>query len=535
VAAKYPVDIVFDAVDRVTGSMRRINSRIERMTGPMKNLNNRMRALSRASGFVRLQESIGNVGRATGRVARQFGALATKIGLLGGLAVGVLVRIVSGVAETGDNIAKSVRSIGISAQFLQEYQFVAERMGITQDALNKSFFGMAKRLGEMKSGYGTLSALLKKTNPQLMRQLMATKSTEESFSLLMSAMEKIEDPTVRAAFASAAFGRQGLRMANIARAGSEEVERLRRRAHELGLVLSDDALDASERYQDSLTDMKSAMAGLTNIIGASLMPVFSDLMDRMTVFFVNNRGQIQAWAENFVSRIPGALSDLQQGAMALLDRLQPLTDTIQWMFETFGTGETILAGVAVVMGGPLLAAIGSLATAFVSLGVAIGFTPIGWILAGIAGIAAAVWAASKAVDYVRDNWGGVWEFVSDSIGWVIDALALVGDALLGNFGSVMARLRRMGEAVTRMVPDWLKDWLAGSDEKTVTVRDERSGGARGGVEGARGAIQSSTRTERRESRVTVDFRNVPRGARVSREGADDDGVDLSMGHAMAMP
>lgn len=529
-AEDYPVNVVFDAVDRVTRPMRRINSRIERMTGPLRRLNNRFRALARESGLMRLRESIGRVGSATGRVLRQFGRLATRLTLIGGLAGAALTRVVNKVASTGDELAKSARSMGISAEFLQEYQFAAERVGVSQSVLNTSFVAFSKRLGEMKNGYGRLRTLLKETNPELMAQLEATQSTEEAFGLLMGAMEQIEDPAKRSALAAAAFSRQGVRLTNIAIAGSEEIARLRRRAHELGLVLDEEALASSERYQDSLTNMRSAMEGLRNIIGASLMPVFADLMDRMTIFFVNNREAIREWADNFAASVPERLEAMRDAAVSLFDRLQPLINVIQWMFDTFGTGETILGAVAVVMAGPLLAAVGGLAVALTGLGVAIATTPIGWFLAGIAGISAAIWGASKAVDWVRDNWPGIWGAISDVIGGVIDTFGSLWDLLTGNFTRLQERMQRMAEAASRLIPDWLKNWLSSDDDKTVTVRDEREG-ARGAA-GARGALQSSTHTERRESRVTLDLQNVPRGSRVRQEGDTED-VDLSMGFAMA--
>lgn len=531
-AEEYPVNVVFEAVDRIAAPMRRINSRIERMTGPLRRLNNRFRALARESGLMRLRESIGRVGSAMGGVLRQFGRLASRLAFIGGLAGTALVRLVSGVARTGDELAKSARSMGISVEFLQEYQFAAERVGVSQSVLNTSFVAFSKRLGEMKNGYGRLRTLLKETNPDLMAQLEATRSTEEAFGLLMGAMEQIEDPARRSALAAAAFSRQGVRLTNIAIAGSEEIARLRRRAHELGLVLDEEALASSERYQDSLTNMRSAMAGLRNIIGAALMPVFADLMDRMTIFFVNNREAIREWAQSFAASVPERLEAMRDAAVSLLDRLQPLIDSLRWMSDAFGTGEPIVDGLAVLMGGPLLASVAALGVKVLTLIAAIASTPIGWFLAGVAGMAAAVWGASQAVDYVRDVWPAAWQAVSDVIGGVIDTFGALWDLLTGNFTRLQERIQRMAEAASRLIPDLQ---VLQGDGPRLRVQAEGGAGEFGGAQGA-AAIAGHRpldrrRLVRRENRIAVEIDGVPRGSRLEREG-DDEAVSVGARYAL---
>lgn len=532
-AEEYPVNVVFEALDRVTAPMRRINSRIERMTGPMRRLNNRLRAIGRESGIVRLRESMGRVASSTGRVIRQFGALAMKIGLVGGLAAGVLTRVVNKVAGTGDEFAKFARSIGMSTDFLQEYQFVAERVGVSQEVMKQSFVAFDKRLGEMKSGYGRLNTLLKETNPELQEQLKATKNSEEAFGLLMSAMEKMEDPSKRTALAAAAFSRQGVRMTNIAQAGSEEVDRLRRRAHELGLVMDEEALKASERYQDSLTNMQAAMSGLQRIVGGALIPVFADLMDRMTIFFVNNREQIQEWAERFAASVPERLEAIRDGAVQLFDRLQPLIDVIQWMSDAFGTGDPIIDGVAVVMAGPLVASVAALGAQVLAVVAAIATTPIGWFLAGIAGIAAAVWGVSQAVDYFRDAWLGPWRAISNVIGGVVDTFGALWDLLTGDFARLQERVSRMTNAVSRLVPDWLGDWLEDGDGPGVTVRGEDAGRGRAQAAAAAAGTAPLERRSvlRRRNSIAVEVSGLPDGARVTREG-DDENVEIAARRAL---
>lgn len=557
-AEDYPVNIVFDAVDRVTASMRRINSRIERMTGPFRRLNNSFRALGRESGLIRLQESLGRVSSATGRVVRQIGALGKKLGVLGTIAGVGLFKIVRDTTRAGDEVSKFARRVGVSVEWLQEMQFVAERSGVKIESFNMAVQRAGRRIGEFVAmGRGEAAPVLEGMG-FTREQLKNLGSIDNILPLVLDKLSKIENANVRNAAAMKLFDSEGVAVVQMLEDGVQGIDALRAEARRLGLVLSEDAARGSERFEDKFTNLMSSLAGARNVIGVALLPVLSDLIDRMTTFFIENRPQIQAWAEEFATRIPSALTDLRDGAMSLLNRLQPLIDAVQWLFDTFGTGETILTALAVVIGGPLIAAVGSLATAVIGLGAAIGFTPIGWFLAAIAALAAAVWGASKAVDYVRDTWPGVWQVISDAIGIVVDSIGILFDLLTGDFDAVAARFKRIAETISNAWSDvwggikagaqafwnWMKPWLAKMqpviDAMLAPIKLAVQGaqtlarwtGMGGDDQGARGAIQSSTQTQRRESRVTVDLQGLPRGARVQQQGDVTDDIDLSMGWSM---
>lgn len=578
-AEDYPVNVVFKAMDRVSQPVQRINNRIERLTGPVRRFNNRMRALGRNAGLQQITAAAGRVRGALGRVSAAAGRVMTRLGIIGGLGAGAVARVVSNVADMGDEFAKSARSMGISVDFLQEYQFAAERLGVTKKTLNTSLVAFSKRLGEMKNGYGRLRTLLKETNPELQAQLETADSTEKAFQLLMDAMSQMEDPSRRSALAAAAFSRQGVRLTNIAQAGSEEVARLRDRARELGLIMDSNATGSAEKYQDALTNMKAALTGASIVVSTQLMPVFTDLMAKFTHWLVDNKAAVKEWASAFSTNIPDYLRAIREGATSLFDAMGPLVATAQWLFDTFGTGETILAAVGAVIGGPLIAAMASLVPAVVALGTAIGFTPIGWFIAGIAGIAAGIYGLKKAVDWLEQRFPAAFQVAQDAFGVLVDALLAPISIITGDFDGLMAKVERMGatfdkyfpnaketwntfvaaikapfgwmfekfdsfmekirgigETIDKYLPDWFSDWISGDSNAQLNVTtnaggDIQRGATPGPPGGASGAVTAQTRTERRESRVQIDFDNLPAGARVTQEGDTGD-VDLSMGLPM---
>lgn len=60
-----------------------------------------------------------------------------------------MVGLTNKVASTGDAVAKTSRAIEFNAQAYQEYQFAADRVGVSQETFNQSLLAFGKRLGEL--------------------------------------------------------------------------------------------------------------------------------------------------------------------------------------------------------------------------------------------------------------------------------------------------------------------------------------------------------------------------------------------------
>jgi hypothetical protein len=95
--------------------------------------------------------------------------------------------------------------------------------------------------------------------------------------------------------------------------------------------------------------------------------------------------------------------------------------------DRFGALNTALAAVALWITGPLLTAIALVGIAFVKLGAAILATPIGWILAGVAALAASVYVLYQRWDEFLAYWGNLWQRVKDGFnqGFIIGIITLL--------------------------------------------------------------------------------------------------------------
>ena len=330
--------VVLELKNRIGGPMRRLRRQVARETAA-------------------LRASFARVGRISRGMALGITGAATAVGAL-------LTKMTLDVARGGDNIAKLADQLGIGTEALQEYRYAAERMGVGQDLLDKSLATFSKRLGEARSGTGALTTYLKKSNPALLDQLVTTENLEEAFGLYLKAVEATEDPTVRAAGAAAAFGRSGVEMIRIVRDGTENIDRLRKRGRDLGLVMSDDMTRSSETFMDALTNAKSVMIGVRNVIGGSLLPAFTQIMDSFSAYVLENRDAIKAWADEFASNLPERIEHLGRD-------LRELGRTARGFVEAVGGIKNVLIGLVGLTLAPLAASVLGVVAAVTQLSAAL--------------------------------------------------------------------------------------------------------------------------------------------------------------------
>jgi len=231
--------------------LARLLLRIDADTGRLR------QELTVAEGSVRTAG--GRMERAFARARRGLESLTRSMLSARGAAVALGSATALGLAvkrsiDFADEIAKTADRIGITTDALQEYRFAADLAGVSQANLDSALEAFSKRLGEARAGTGTLTTFLAKLDQGLLTQVRSAGSVDEAFTLILRAMAGLEHQADRTALSAAAFGRSaGIEMANLVRHGTSEMEAARRKARELGIVLSEDLLRGAELAKDQLT------------------------------------------------------------------------------------------------------------------------------------------------------------------------------------------------------------------------------------------------------------------------------------------
>lgn len=180
------------------------------------------------------------------------------------------------VAEYGDNIDKMSQKMGLSAQAYQEWDAIMQHSGTSMET--------------MKAGMKTLANAVENGNEAFQRigltqEQIASMSQEDLFAATIAGLQNVDNETERTYLAGQLLGRGATELGALLNTSAEDTEAMRQRVHELGGVMSDEAVKASAAYQDSLQDMQTAFSGLKNNMMAQFLPSITTVMDGIADIF----------------------------------------------------------------------------------------------------------------------------------------------------------------------------------------------------------------------------------------------------------
>lgn len=406
---RFNIETAYKAVDQSTRTIGKIQSKMMRFTSTVSM---GMRRLNRV------------MSRVTGAVTRglKYGFSAATV-----VATGLFLAI-NRTAESMDALAKKTRAIDFPIEAFQEWRFVAEQSGVTQDVFDKSLTKFTKTVGELKGGYGAMFTALKKTNRPLLRQLKQTNNVSDAFDLYLKAIRKTPGAMNKAALATAAFGRSGVDVINITNNSAEQIEKLRAQMRENGIVTAEQAAKA-EAYNDMMNRVKKTVVGFMVDGLTPLMPIITDLADRARAWAVANKDVI---TEKF-----------QQGIRWVIDNFQTL---VKW-------GKRIAAAIAVFYG--LSAAIKVVNVAMTIFNAVAAMNPIVLIVIAVAAAVAAIIIFRKeliqftigVIEKIKEVAGNIKKFFEDPIPYIIKALKYLKGKVISILESLWGGIKNIGRLI----------------------------------------------------------------------------------------
>lgn len=318
---KNAVETDFRANDRMTrtlGVMSRGMQRLNRMAGRMK------------AGLT----AAGRAGVYLGRNAMRI----AKVGLFAvtGAATAVFLSVTK-LAGGMDDLAKTTRAIDFDIEKFQEFRFAAEQSGVGSEKFTKSLTKFTKTVGEAKGGYGAMFTALKKTNPQLLKQLRNTNNASDAFELYLKAIRETPGAMNKAALATAGFGREGVAMINMANLSEDALNDLRMQMRQNGVVTAEQAAKA-ESFNDAMNRMKLTAKGLAIDALSPLMPLFEKGADRLRSWIIENRElikqKIHMVFENIVKFGRKAFIFLSENIPRLIEKIRSIGEQgFAWIKE----------------------------------------------------------------------------------------------------------------------------------------------------------------------------------------------------------
>lgn len=170
-------------------------------------------------------------------------------------------------SAAGDRIDKQSQALGLSRKAFQEWDYILAQSGASIDSLGIS----------MKTMQAALSANSAETASGLARlglsaARLQSMSPEDQFEALVRAFQKMPAGAKKSELALQLFGKNAQSLMPLLNSSTTSIDELREQAEKLGLIMSDEDVDASVAFGDALDDLSRSWQSFKMKIGAQFLP-----------------------------------------------------------------------------------------------------------------------------------------------------------------------------------------------------------------------------------------------------------------------
>ncbi len=354
--------------------------------------------------------------RAAERKLRAFGdsirTMGFKMMSIGAAMLAPLASSAKAFSTLGDSVAKMAKRTGLSVESVSELSYAASQSGIEIEALENGIRKMQRSIYDAGRGLSTAVDALKSLG--LSYRQLENLSPEEQFKLIADRLNRIQDPTRKAAIAMMLFGRSGTALLPLFEQGAAGLDALQQEARRLGLTMSGEDARAAEVFNDTLDRLWSVVKMMAFQVGAALAPALQKMVEAIIEVLVKVNTWIQQNRQVIVMITKFAAALVAGGAAMVV-----LGTAISGLGLAFGKLSAIITGI-----GAVLKTLGS-AIAFLT-------SPIGLVIAAVAALGAYLIyttdIAGKAVDWLGQKFSILKDDALAAYQGIADAM-VAGDIL----------------------------------------------------------------------------------------------------------
>lgn len=568
------LEVTLSLIDKATAPLTAFNKRVADITKPIRDVNNRLMVLGRESGIGKISDAFKGVGEAAGGVAEQVRALgetALKVGAGIGVIGGALFGLVKMTADFGDRTDELSNKAGVSARAFQEMAYAAKFSSIDAETLATTLAKMNKNIVAAVTGNKEMAVWFKRAGLSI-SDLKKLKP-DEVFDRVLAKIDlfnKAGNSMKANGLATGILGKGGADLIPAA----DGFDELRKKAEQLGIVMSDDAVKASAAFNDKFDETATVIKGVGFMIGGILMPHVQKIVEIIEEWTLKNRDLIASKVTEWLGKFNDALPEIIKNVKELFGYFKGKAEFLMTVVDAVGGVTNALKIFAAIKLLPLVASIATLAKAFGLLNLAVLTSPITYIVLGIIAVIAALVVTGfwfyKNWDLIAKGFGDVWQsaskVVSDELNGIADSFSNAWTQLIAESKKAWTELKDffsgLWDGIKTMFDDGVKyitdklasinpvnaigsawDWTKGLFGGGATPAPSQGVGSTAGMLGAPvgvgplaaqsgGGAQSQGVTNTNNAKVSVDFTNVPKGVDVKPDVGNKAPLDLSMGYAM---
>ena len=264
------------------------------------------------------EDSSKGIGGAFTSIAKGAAAVGTAV-VAGASAVGgAAFKMASDTAAAADEVDKTSQKLGMSREAYQEWDYVLSQSGVEITSMTTGLKTLTNKIDDAKNGSKSATEMFNKLGVSM--NDLQSMSREEAFDAVIKGMQGMEDSTERAALANDLFGRSGQELTALFNQTAESTEQLKNKAHELGMIMSDETIDSGVVFTDTIDTIKRSLSGAANSLGGTVLPIVQTVLN----FIVERMPTIQALINQLSPVITSVFGSLLPPLFNLAETLFPV-------------------------------------------------------------------------------------------------------------------------------------------------------------------------------------------------------------------
>jgi phage-related minor tail protein len=383
-------------------NLKGFETQLKQCKSPLKDL---------ADGFDNFGNKASNIGN----------KLMPVSGALAGVAAGAAAMAVN-TGKAADDINTLAKQTGLSTEAIQKFQYASDIIDVPLETFTGSLAKLTKNMQGAKNGSKNVIEAFDELGVSFLDSNGQLRNNQDVFNDAIDALGKIENQTQRDALAMQIFGKSAQDLNPLILGGADSLKQMGEEAEAAGLILSQDALDSANAFNDELDILKATAKGtfsqLGVEIGTMLMPFLKELLENVKGFM--------SW-----------LRGLDEGTLKFIATVGLLVAGIAPLLIAVGKISTGISAL-ISLGTTLALIISGVSTAFKALNLVMLANPIGIVIAAIAALVAAFIYLWNTNEDFRNFWIEVWTNISEFFTETLNGIISFGTEIMNNLSNMFS-------------------------------------------------------------------------------------------------
>lgn len=257
----------------------------------------------------------------SGNLTKSFAAIGVGIAASVGTAVVGLASLTSEVGQASKELEIQARLANTTTKEFQEWAFASKSVMVEQDKLSDIMKDVNDKFGDfMQTGGGEMADFFEKIAPKVgvtakeFQGLTGPQILEKYYQTL----EKANVSQAEMTFYMESIANDATLLAPLLENNAEKLKEYSKQAHELGLIMDQDAIAKTKEFNTALSTIQQTIDGVFTRLAAQAAPALTNL------------------ANDFLGFASRSREGIDSAVTAIITTFESLLDIVQSVFSTIG-------------------------------------------------------------------------------------------------------------------------------------------------------------------------------------------------------